>query len=139
YLLTHLPSSFIVTPPPALYTLSLHDALPIFTAKYVELQSKVRARFYNELVPVPMRFVHTIDSHLGLLEPLGIDEEDREIRLQLQDRKSTRLNSSHGSISYAVFCLKKKKTNKEPRRGPKERHTTRDVTRRTRATSDSTK
>src|SRR5207245_8878486 len=30
----------------------------------------------------------------------------------LQDRKSTRLNSSHGSISYAVFCLKKKKNNK---------------------------
>src|SRR5207245_4624970 len=30
-------------------------------------------------------------------------------RLELQDRKSTRLNSSHGSISYAVFCLKKKK------------------------------
>src|SRR3989337_2755445 len=29
-----------------------------------------------------------------------------------QDRKSTRLNSSHGSISYAVFCLKKKKKNK---------------------------
>src|SRR5438128_3187891 len=29
------------------------------------------------------------------------------------DRKSTRLNSSHGSISYAVFCLKKKKTKKE--------------------------
>ncbi|MFL6583148.1 MAG: putative lipopolysaccharide heptosyltransferase III [Chthoniobacterales bacterium] len=55
------------------------------TAKYVELQSKVRARFYNELVPVPMRFVHTIDSHLGLLEPLGIDEEDREIRLQLPE------------------------------------------------------
>src|SRR2546422_7662512 len=31
------------------------------------------------------------------------------IRRQLQDRKSTRLNSSHGYISYAVFCLKKKK------------------------------
>src|SRR5207245_7493376 len=30
----------------------------------------------------------------------------------LSDRKSTRLNSSHGSISYAVFCLKKKKKNK---------------------------
>src|SRR5687768_18176687 len=30
----------------------------------------------------------------------------------LADRKSTRLNSSHGYISYAVFCLKKKKTNK---------------------------
>src|SRR5256884_6248366 len=37
-------------------------------------------------------------SHLGELE-------------QIQDRKSTRLNSSHGYISYAVFCLKKKKIN----------------------------
>src|SRR3712207_7227551 len=35
---------------------------------------------------------------LGVLRPLG------------QDRKSTRLNSSHANISYAVFCLKKKKT-----------------------------
>src|SRR5207245_8141470 len=33
-------------------------------------------------------------------------------RVQQRDRKSTRLNSSHGSISYAVFCLKKKKTNR---------------------------
>src|SRR5689334_25446024 len=33
-------------------------------------------------------------------------------RLSLQDRKSTRLNSSHSSISYAVFCLKKKKKKK---------------------------
>src|SRR2546429_5404649 len=34
-----------------------------------------------------------------------------ELRRTLRDRKSTRLNSSHGYISYAVFCLKKKKTN----------------------------
>src|SRR5690348_17575715 len=34
----------------------------------------------------------------------------------IQDRKSTRLNSSHPSISYAVFCLKKKKTNKQYKR-----------------------
>src|SRR3712207_7341722 len=33
----------------------------------------------------------------------------REVERQLQDRKSTRLNSSHANISYAVFCLKKKK------------------------------
>src|SRR5438128_7948919 len=33
------------------------------------------------------------------------------VRLEVRDRKSTRLNSSHGSISYAVFCLKKKNTN----------------------------
>src|SRR5438128_7684859 len=36
-----------------------------------------------------------------------------EVHLQTRDRKSTRLNSSHGSISYAVFCLKKKKKNND--------------------------
>src|SRR2546422_4999312 len=40
--------------------------------------------------------------------------DDRELRLE--DRKSTRLNSSHGYISYAVFCLKKKKA-PDPGRG----------------------
>src|SRR4051794_41310444 len=38
---------------------------------------------------------------------------DRARRLDGRDRKSTRLNSSHPSISYAVFCLKKKKTTTE--------------------------
>src|SRR2546430_7756080 len=36
---------------------------------------------------------------------------DSAARREAQDRKSTRLNSSHSQISYAVFCLKKKKTN----------------------------
>src|SRR2546429_972265 len=36
------------------------------------------------------------------------------IDLRVQDRKSTRLNSSHGYISYAVFCLKKKKNDRRP-------------------------
>src|SRR2546421_6825785 len=40
----------------------------------------------------------------GLLE----DEQSRGVRRWLRDRKSTRLNSSHDQISYAVFCLKKK-------------------------------
>src|SRR5205809_4193712 len=40
-----------------------------------------------------------------------LDEADRRSYLREEDRKSTRLNSSHGYISYAVFCLKKKKTN----------------------------
>src|SRR3712207_7642022 len=39
----------------------------------------------------------------------GHDNVASEPRLNLQDRKSTRLNSSHANISYAVFCLKKKK------------------------------
>src|SRR3712207_7577720 len=38
------------------------------------------------------------------------EEGDQDRRLQQRDRKSTRLNSSHANISYAVFCLKKKKT-----------------------------
>src|SRR2546422_3691353 len=52
-----------------------------------------------------------VDLHRG--KPLGVIRE--------QDRKSTRLNSSHGYISYAVFCLKKKKYNiksSDPRRNP---------------------
>src|SRR2546429_4453668 len=43
------------------------------------------------------------------LPPAGIDTHMAS--LMTEDRKSTRLNSSHGYISYAVFCLKKKKTN----------------------------
>src|SRR3712207_7803847 len=39
----------------------------------------------------------------------GVEHLVSEVRLQLVDRKSTRLNSSHANISYAVFCLKKKK------------------------------
>src|SRR3712207_7068952 len=40
----------------------------------------------------------------------GVDESDvRQRRVEQGDRKSTRLNSSHANISYAVFCLKKKK------------------------------
>src|SRR5258707_7122799 len=38
------------------------------------------------------------------------DKQNRNPLEQLRDRKSTRLNSSHANISYAVFCLKKKKT-----------------------------
>src|SRR3712207_7714832 len=37
-------------------------------------------------------------------------QRDDEDRRDVEDRKSTRLNSSHANISYAVFCLKKKKT-----------------------------
>src|SRR5438876_5602700 len=43
----------------------------------------------------------------------GAPFEKRDNLLRIADRKSTRLNSSHPSISYAVFCLKKKKNNKQ--------------------------
>src|SRR2546422_4097783 len=47
----------------------------------------------------------------GQLHSFG-DVPADDLRAHLRDRKSTRLNSSHGYISYAVFCLKKKKNNK---------------------------
>ncbi len=53
------------------------------TAEYVELQSKVRPYYYNELVPSPVRSLHTIDYHLSLLAPLGIRNASREITLDL--------------------------------------------------------
>src|SRR6266480_6890905 len=66
-----------------IYTLSLHDALPICT---------IRAPGMDRTLPVTQR-------------------RERAVAFASSgaDRKSTRLNSSHMSISYAVFCLKKKK------------------------------
>src|SRR3712207_8517062 len=53
-------------------------------------------------------FYLLLDDSLGIHERLG---GIVSYRLGLSDRKSTRLNSSHANISYAVFCLKKKKKN----------------------------
>src|SRR5256884_6779694 len=76
-----------------IYTLSLHDALPIWVP---------RARHREKRDP-PTVPPHD-DGLLGHVAPVGgADKQDT-------DRKSTRLNSSHGYISYAVFCLKKKNT-----------------------------
>src|SRR2546422_7656814 len=55
---------------------------------------------------LPQR-VEKDDRSQAPLAPPGVDTE-RRLQSCLPDRKSTRLNSSHGYISYAVFCLKKK-------------------------------
>src|SRR3712207_7811990 len=68
----------------------------------------------------PQHLVSTAEEHLGVLT-VGERAEPR-VRVEVrrcplpQDRKSTRLNSSHANISYAVFCLKKKKKCARPRR-----------------------
>src|SRR6266581_6716874 len=72
-----------------IYTLSLHDALPIC------LHAKGRGKVCPPFAPVHVR----------------------------TDRKSTRLNSSHPSISYAVFCLKKKNKNRYPTNANKQNKT----------------
>src|SRR3712207_9319141 len=76
-----------------IYTLSLHDALPIWVL--IALSRLPRAP------PFLLQ---------GRVRSIGSAVFTRPARLS--DRKSTRLNSSHANISYAVFCLKKKKTNK---------------------------
>src|SRR5947199_3522124 len=67
--------------PTEIYTLSLHDALPILTA---------RVHDPNQVASVSLKY--RLDPNTAITS----------------DRKSTRLNSSHLGISYAVFCLKKK-------------------------------
>src|SRR5437868_9471455 len=86
---------FHAPPTPALSTLSLHDALPILH------------RLLDCLDRTP---VHHLDR--GREDSSGDDLRDGLARPVRVDRKSTRLNSSHVSISYAVFCLKKKNTHR---------------------------
>src|SRR5690606_42158598 len=93
-----------------LFTLSLHDALPIY--RLVE-RYRLRGRLAHhdgarrEAVPV-----HHVERRQRVADraEIGADDKQRhEARPLQRDRKSTRLNSSHVKISYAVFCLKKKK------------------------------
>src|SRR5438552_12530750 len=76
------------TAPPQIYTLSLHDALPIS----------------GHVVPSSALAV----GWCLICPPLVRHDCANTSSLQSIDRKSTRLNSSHQIISYAVFCLKKK-------------------------------
>src|SRR5438477_5827692 len=82
---------FNATATTEIYTLSLHDALPI--SKAAGASATARSITHSRVSPFP---------------PYGRKGET--------DRKSTRLNSSHMSISYAVFCLKKKKKSLNKRR-----------------------
>src|SRR5207247_11386426 len=75
-----------------IYTLSLHDALPIWNCP---------PEGVNALPPSITVGAHMLHA-VGLAWAARLQRQDR-------DRKSTRLNSSHEWISYAVFCLKKKK------------------------------
>src|SRR5688572_31058985 len=88
-----------------IYTLSLHDALPIFCrdASRCILRPETHAdRSSHGGRPRPRRVSHRADCQWSVGAP-GVRWKHG------QDRKSTRLNSSHSQISYAVFCLKKKK------------------------------
>src|SRR5438309_3943050 len=98
-----IPSFFFNNPATTeIYTLSLHDALPIFGAERTEVRrhSLPVLQVAEDLRPgVPGERCGEPERHA----------RRRHRAVELRDRKSTRLNSSHSSISYAVFCLKKKK------------------------------
>src|SRR2546430_3452538 len=85
-----------------IYTLSLHDALPI---SFPFLSHLRRTRKSEESR-------NSIDERVAAMLELQRPGEvpGARTRNTVRDRKSTRLNSSHSQISYAVFCLKKKTT-----------------------------
>src|SRR5256884_6703600 len=92
-----------------IYTLSLHDALPI--CKLTSDGLTAHLGFSSAMTTGEVSGGYT----LGLADPYALSGKVsiKNIDLDpflLTDRKSTRLNSSHGYISYAVFCLKKKTT-----------------------------
>src|SRR3712207_8938909 len=90
------------TATPEIYTLSLHDALPISR----DHEPLDLARPLVDLGDLRVAVV-ALDGEL-LRVAVAAQDLDRLGRLAArQDRKSTRLNSSHANISYAVFCLKK--------------------------------
>src|SRR5438477_5967374 len=98
FLITHTSTSSI-------YTLSLHDALPILFKVALD-QIESYANLIEAFVECAKYFTELAYDVLvwSLMRSLG----------GRGDRKSTRLNSSHMSISYAVFCLKKKIVNSLP-------------------------
>src|SRR2546430_9459770 len=89
-----------------IYTLSLHDALPISRGALDRGGDGSRGIGWN-LLPVPQGSAS--GSVRGGVSGSGHGVRDHRADHRPQDRKSTRLNSSHSQISYAVFCLKKKK------------------------------
>src|SRR5205085_4732796 len=100
------------TPPhPATSTLSLHDALPISTAIAAATRATCASTARAARCRGDRERRGTAVGGAGVVgggEPELVAGHRRRGR-DREDRKSTRLNSSHSQISYAVFCLKKKK------------------------------
>src|SRR5207302_9813073 len=98
---------FHAPPPTQIYTLSLHDALPISPTLTVAGHTTIASGGVSGCSNC-----HETAPYLGMMASSNTAAGDSRPNTTLEDRKSTRLNSSHVKISYAVFCLKKKR-NKE--------------------------
>src|SRR5439155_24484634 len=104
------PFVFYAPPPPKTYTLSLHDALPICLVDD-PLSAVVGGQISDGDHGLASRPFNVSRDALRFCLIASMDDDGRAFlrqSLRNADRKSTRLNSSHVAISYAVFCLKKK-------------------------------
>src|SRR2546430_12675502 len=92
-----------------IYTLTLHDALPICAERVEKALELV-----DHVAPGVLQTLHQhLARPVAVGEPRGQESAEGRVLLERRDhlvidRKSTRLNSSHSQISYAVFCLRKK-------------------------------
>src|SRR5690606_41383787 len=100
-----VPFSQTNTTPTSIYTLSLHDALPIYIHDYFEKINKPQPKQEVKINANQLFQVFKKQFESDNDKAFVLNDTTRENL----DRKSTRLNSSHVKISYAVFCLKKKK------------------------------
>src|SRR5690606_39844347 len=97
----------------ARYTLSLHDALPIYFQPGEELTQADTGGELRRQIALLLQLHAAFEQFADHLAVVFILEEGGDLVCdlgtdlgeELQDRKSTRLNSSHVKISYAVFCL----------------------------------
>src|SRR5690606_41822517 len=93
--------------------LSLHDALPISKVPpirwawkwWVEAMAKIAKRVAQSREGIDRNKAYPLDEALKILKERSKVKFDETVEVAMKDRKSTRLNSSHVKISYAVFCL----------------------------------
>src|SRR5204862_5136106 len=104
--------SFNRLSPSKFFTLSLHDALPISCVSEISKRLAKPEEFTTREIwgtRQPQSMYDANDGDLKHINFFFFNAQDDFKQKFETDRKSTRLNSSHVEISYAVFCLKKKK------------------------------
>src|SRR5206468_12380939 len=106
-------SSLRTLRPPAPSLFPLHDALPILAERGdVVAATKIRVQYIALDIIKAIAYAELLCGSFGCRNhscPIDCGHPHPRRFLGERDRKSTRLNSSHDQISYAVFCLKKKK------------------------------
>src|SRR3712207_7448791 len=90
-----------------IYTLSLHDALPICGVYFLDVRPS-QQQAAATATPSPRDVFTLTGQEFDRLALTGRGQRFVAEKEGAEDRKSTRLKSSHANISYAVFCLKKK-------------------------------